>query len=185
MNTTCCCGTPCGAAAGASVGGTVGVSTCTGTGSGAGAAGAATWPLLVPLACWVSLRCISAVARLYNPAAMVGRDKARCLVGTFPHPPRLEPCLRLSPHTAQHFQISLGLSSVAFGAEYLHVVRAVCILWSFELCIWLDMVNLYFPWVECFLAPCTDGTIPEKYFISQVYLPRPVFSESDVVVAEE
>jgi len=74
---------------------------------------------------------------------------------------------------------------VAFGAEYLHVVRAVCILWSFELCIWLDMVNLYFPWVECFLAPCTDGTIPEKYFLSQVYLPRPVFSESDVVVAEE
>src|SRR5712691_8091413 len=35
---------------------------------------------------------------------MVGRDKARCLGGTFPHPPRLEPCLRLSPHTAQHLR---------------------------------------------------------------------------------
>src|SRR5712691_2109934 len=42
------------------------------------------------------------------------------------------PCVTrrtLSPHTAQHFQISLGLSSVTIGAEYLHVVHAVCILW--------------------------------------------------------
>src|SRR5437867_12975560 len=30
----------------------------------------------------------------------LGRDKARCLVGTFPHLPRLEPYVRLSRHTA-------------------------------------------------------------------------------------
>src|SRR5262249_2385729 len=37
-------------------------------------------------------------------------DARRVTYGTFPHVPRLEPCLRLSPHTAQHFQISLCLS---------------------------------------------------------------------------
>jgi hypothetical protein len=49
--------------------------------------------------------------------SLLGRLMARCLVGTFPQAPRLEPYVRLSPHTAQHFQISLGLSSVTFGAE--------------------------------------------------------------------
>ena len=53
------------------------------------------------------------VWRTLKREARLGRDKARCLVGTFPHPPRLEPDLRLSPHPAQHFLISLGLSSVA------------------------------------------------------------------------
>ena len=66
---------------------------------------------------------------------------------------RLEPCLRLLPHTAQHFQISLSLSSVTFGAEYLHVFHAVCVLLVFEPCIGLDVINLYFPWVELFLTP--------------------------------
>src|SRR5215813_11060714 len=32
--------------------------------------------------------------------------------GTSPHPPRLEPCMKLSPHTAQHFQIRLHPHSV-------------------------------------------------------------------------
>src|SRR5882724_2964948 len=32
----------------------------------------------------------------------LGRIKARCLVGTFPQSPRLAPCVRFSPHTAQH-----------------------------------------------------------------------------------
>jgi hypothetical protein len=58
-------------------------------------------------------------------SAMVGRDKARCLMGTSPHPPRLEPCLRLSPHTAQHFQIRLGLSSVAWCTYRLKVIHAI------------------------------------------------------------
>src|SRR2546427_7350418 len=44
------------------------------------------------------------------------------LIGTSPHLSRLEPCLRLSPHTAQHFQISLSFRSVVFGAEYLKAV---------------------------------------------------------------
>ena len=73
--------------------------------------------------------CGIANATLANGAAyLVGKRKARCLVGTFPHAPRLEPCLRLSPHTAQHLQIRLGLSSVTCGAEDLHVVHAICIL---------------------------------------------------------
>src|SRR4030095_6338171 len=58
------------------------------------------------------------------------------------------PCVTwrtLSPHTAQHFQISLRFCSVVFGAEYLKVFQAVCILWSFEPCIGFDVVNLYFP----------------------------------------
>jgi len=32
----------------------------------------------------------------------LGRDRARCLTVRFHHPPRLEPCMQLSPHTAQH-----------------------------------------------------------------------------------
>ena len=61
------------------------------------------------------------------------RDRVRCLVGTFPHPPRLEPDLRLSPHPAQHFQISLGLCSVAFSAEELLGYQLVCLCWGLEL----------------------------------------------------
>jgi hypothetical protein len=35
--------------------------------------------------------------------------------GTFPHPPRLEPCLRLSPHTAQHLRsVSMATHHEAF-----------------------------------------------------------------------
>src|SRR5262249_28031900 len=41
--------------------------------------------------------------------ALVGRRKARYLLkqGTSPHAPRLEPYLRLSPHTAQHLRSHL------------------------------------------------------------------------------
>ena len=91
----------------------------------------------------------------------------------------------LSPHTAQHFQISLGLSSVTIGAEYLHVVHAVCILWVFEPCICFDVINLYFPKVEFFLASCTDRAISEEYFFPQFSLPWPVFSVVDIVIAEK
>ena len=45
----------------------------------------------------------------------MGRIKARCLVGTFPQSPRLAPCVRLSPHTAQHlwsFSMDLHEASV-------------------------------------------------------------------------
>jgi len=41
------------------------------------------------------------------------RDKAHCFMGMFPHPPRLEPDLRLSPHPAQH----LG--------SFLHVIKTI------------------------------------------------------------
>src|SRR2546430_4322004 len=109
----------------------------------------------------------------------------RHAIGTSPHLPRLEPCLRLSPHTAQHFQISLSFCSVVFGAEYLKVFQAVCILWSFEPCIGFDVVNLYFPWVESFLAPCTDGAVPEEYLFPQVSLSWPAFASVDVVIAEK
>src|SRR4029453_13159637 len=115
----------------------------------------------------------------------VGKRKARYLVSTFPHAPRLEPCLRLSPHTAQHFQISLSFCSVVFGAEYLKVFQAVCILWSFEPCIGFDVVNLYFPWVACFLAPCTDGAVPEEDLFPQVSLSWPAFASVGVVIAEK
>ena len=47
----------------------------------------------------------------------LGRLMARYLVGTSPQAPRLEPYVRLSPRTAQHFPINLGLSSVTIGAE--------------------------------------------------------------------
>src|SRR5215831_7561091 len=47
------------------------------------------------------------------------------LVGTFPHAPRLEPDVRLSPHTAQHSQIRLGLRSVAWCAYRLKVIHAI------------------------------------------------------------
>src|SRR5215471_8355324 len=82
------------------------------------------------------------------------------------------PCVTwrtLSPHTAQHFQISLGLCSVTFGAKDLHVLHAICILWVFEPCTHLDMINLYFPWVERVLASCTDRAIPQQYFLSEIY----------------
>ena len=32
----------------------------------------------------------------------VGQGQGALPCGTFPHPPRLAPCMRLSPHTAQH-----------------------------------------------------------------------------------
>src|SRR5262252_415206 len=67
----------------------------------------------------------------------------------------------------------------------LHVLHAICILWVFEPCTHLDMINLYFPWVERVLASCTDGAIPQQYFLSEIYPSWPVFSEVDVVIAEK
>jgi hypothetical protein len=78
--------------------------------------------------CFSAARCrtLATNARQSDPSSAhlaVGKVMAHCLdlsiFGMFPQPPRLEPCLRLLPHTAQHFQISLGLCSVANGAEYL------------------------------------------------------------------
>src|SRR5712691_723679 len=49
------------------------------------------------------------------PILQLGRIKASCLVGTFPQSPRLAPCVRLSPHTAQHlwsFSMDLHEASV-------------------------------------------------------------------------
>src|SRR5262249_23044328 len=98
------------------------------------------------------------------------------------------PCVTwrtLSPHTAQHFRISLGLSSVTFGAEYLYVFHTVCILRVFEPRTLFDVINLYFPWVEFFLAPCADRAVPENDFVSQVSPSWPAFSGVDVVIAEK
>ena len=72
-----------------------------------------------------------------------------------------------------------------FGAEDLKVFQAVCILWSFEPCIGFDVVNLYFPWVACFLAPCTDGAVPEEDLFPQVSLSWPAFASVDIVIAEK
>jgi hypothetical protein len=72
-----------------------------------------------------------------------------------------------------------------FGAEYLKVFQAVCILWSFEPCIGFAVVTLYFPWVECFLAPCTDGAVPEEDLFPQVSLSWPAFVRVDIVIAEK
>src|SRR5262249_33104621 len=47
---------------------------------------------------------LTSQARYVRGHFSVGKREARCLVGTFPHAPRLEPCLRLSPHTAQHLR---------------------------------------------------------------------------------
>ena len=74
---------------------------------------------------------------------------------------------------------------MVFGAEDLKVFHAVCLLWSFEPCIGFDVVNLYFPWVECFLAPCTDGAVPEEYLFPQVSLAWPAFASVDIVIAEK
>src|SRR5262249_13137317 len=63
----------------------------------------------------------------------LGRLMARYLKGTFPQAPRLEPDLRLSPHPAQHFQIRLGLRSVAWSTYELEVVHAICLFRIFEL----------------------------------------------------
>ena len=72
--------------------------------------------------------------------------------GLFPHPPRLEPDVPLSGHPAQHFQISLGLSSVAIDAEYLLIFQAVCLPWVFEPYAGYDVVNVYLVGVKRFLA---------------------------------
>ena len=82
-------------------------------------------------------------------------------------------------------QSAVSFCSVVFGAEYLKVCQAVCLLGSFEPCIGFDVVNLYFPWVECFLAPCTDGAVPEQYRFPQVSLSWPAFARVDVVLAEK
>src|SRR5712691_8989997 len=49
----------------------------------------------------------------------------------------------LSPHPAQHLQISLGLRSVTKGAEYLQVGETICIPGTFELCARLYMIYFY------------------------------------------
>ena len=101
--------------------------------------------------------------------AGLGRDKARCLEGTFPHPPRLAPDVRLLPHPAQHFQIRLGLRSVTRGAESLEVCQAVCIRRVFEPSAKLDVVNLHFTWMECFVTDCAYRSVSEKYFFSDIH----------------
>ena len=47
----------------------------------------------------------------YSRHRALGRVVARCRIGPSPQPPRLEPCMRLSPHTAQHLSIRLRLYS--------------------------------------------------------------------------
>src|SRR5712692_8689392 len=94
------------------------------------------------------------------------RDKARCLVGTFPHPPRLEPDLRLSSHPAQHFPISLGLCSVAVGTEDLEVFQAVCIRRFFEFRTRYDVIHLYLIWMVCLFAVSAHWAISKKDFFS-------------------
>ena len=94
-------------------------------------------------------------------------------MGTFPHPPRLEPCLRLSPHTAQHFQISLGLCSVAWSTDGLEVVHAISLLKGFELCAKYDVIHLYFAGMEwlslaetIWALDCTYRSFEEHHFFS-------------------
>ena len=72
-----------------------------------------------------------------------------------------------------------------FGAEYLHVIYVICILGVFEPCTWLDVIKLYFEWVEFFLAPCTDRAISEEHFFPQFSLFWPVFTGMDAIVTEE
>src|SRR4029453_446857 len=54
------------------------------------------------------------------------RDKARYLVGTFPHPPRLEPDVRLSPHPPQHlwsFSMAIHEASVPISSAPQYILR--------------------------------------------------------------
>jgi hypothetical protein len=56
----------------------------------------------------------------------LGRIKARCLVGTFPQSPRLAPCVRLSPHTAQHlwsFSMDIHEASVPISPAPQYIPR--------------------------------------------------------------
>src|SRR2546430_11227508 len=77
------------------------------------------------------------------------------------------------------------LAGIRHDLRQTTVFQAVCILWSFEPCIGFDVVNLYFPGVACFLAPCTDGAVPEEYLFPQVSLAWPAFASVDVVIAEK
>jgi hypothetical protein len=64
---------------------------------------------------WFQLSWLTYQARYVRVQVTLGRIKARCLVGTSPQSPRLAPCVRLSPHTAQHlwsFSMAIHEASV-------------------------------------------------------------------------
>src|SRR5215471_18623142 len=105
------------------------------------------------------------------------------LVGTFPHAPRLEPYVRLSSHTAQHSQIRLGLSSVAWCAYRLKVIHPISLREILEPCARYNVIYFYFAGMERFSfafanvrhVECTDCSLEENDFFSQVVCFLPVF----------
>jgi hypothetical protein len=61
-----------------------------------------------------------------NTTFPLGKDKAQYLAGLFPHPPRLAPCVRLSPHTAQHlwsFSMDIHEASVPISPAPQYIPR--------------------------------------------------------------
>src|SRR5215831_9399863 len=97
------------------------------------------------------------------------RRRARLVSCLFPHPPRLEPDLRLSPHPAQHFQISLCLSSVACCAYWLEVLHAITFHCVFEPCAWFgSMIYFDLALVEFCSTYVACGALEENDFFSYV-----------------
>src|SRR5262249_3669785 len=96
--------------------------------------------------------------------------------------PRLEPCLRLSPHTAQHLQIVLSFCSVTIGAEYLKILDTICILGIFEPDARFDVIHMDLAGMEWGASTFTVGAIHRtnsalvgKDFLPQIHLSVPVF----------
>ncbi len=76
----------------------------------------------------LQFRCIwlTYQARYVRVVLPLGKDKAQYLAGLFPHPPRLAPCVRLSPHTAQHlwsFSMDIHEASVPISPAPRYIPR--------------------------------------------------------------
>src|SRR5215471_8717145 len=107
--------------------------------------------------------------------------------------PRLAPDVRLSPHPAQHFQIGLSLSSVAWCAGNLEVLHAICLRWVFELRARYNVVYNYLAWMEwlsftltVWFLYGTDRSFEEDCLFSQIPPSLPAFLPMpDLVVCEE
>jgi len=98
----------------------------------------------------------------------------------------------LSPHPAQHFQISLSLSSVAWCADNLEVLHAICLRWVFELLARYNVVYNDLAWMERLSFTLTvwslygtDRSFEEDCLFSQIPPSLPVFiTIPDLVVCE-
>src|SRR5262249_8296483 len=97
----------------------------------------------------------------------------------------------LSPHTSQHSQIRLGLSSVAWCAYRLNVIHSISLGEILEPCARYHVIYFYLGGMERFSfafahvrhVECTDCSFEKNDFFSQVAFSLPVFiAVPDVVI---